>query len=37
VVEESVYFKIRAPYSTNRNDAIEIAAIIQASGVLYGK
>jgi len=37
VVEEGVYFKIRAPYSTNRNDAIEIAAIIQASGVLYGK
>jgi len=37
VVEEAAYFKIRTPYSTNKKDAIEIAAIIQASGILYGK
>jgi len=37
VVEEAAYFKIRTPYSTNKKDAIEIAAIIQASGVLFGK
>jgi len=37
IIQEGSYFKIRTPYSTNRNDAVEIAAIIQASGVLYGK
>lgn len=37
VIEENAYFKIRTPYSTNKKDAIEIAAIIQASGVLFGK
>lgn len=37
VIEEEGYFKIRTPYSTNRNDAIEIAAIIQATGILKGK
>lgn len=35
VIKEDSYFKIRTPNSTNRNDAIETAAIIQASGVLY--
>lgn len=34
VIEENDYFKIRTPYSTNRSTAIEIAAIIQATGVL---
>jgi len=37
IIEEGSYFKIRTPYSTNKKDAIEIAAIIQASGVLFGK
>ena len=37
IIEEDSLFKIRTPYSTNRIDAIEIAAIIQASGVLYSK
>jgi len=37
VVEEDSYFKIRTPYIANRKDAIEMAAIIQATGVLYGK
>jgi len=37
IIEEDSLFKIRTPYSTNRIDAIEIAAIIQASGILYSK
>jgi len=37
VIKEDAYFKVRTPYSTNRNDAIEIAAIIQATGILNGK
>lgn len=35
VIEENSYFKIRTQYSINRNDAIETAAIIQATNILY--
>jgi len=37
VIEENSIFKIRTKSSRNKNDAIEMAAIIQASGILYGE